>query len=132
MNMDIHDFEITSVRTSGRSAFELNLVDVRSAESYVMNFTNVRKLYVDGFSLQNIVLDLSVYAVPSSAFGFQRACGMLDLGQEEAELALKSGSLVLIEAASGAEIACLLGDKVVPNLVRVSVVPVDDAPPELP
>lgn len=91
-----------------------------------MCFTNVRKLYVDGFSLQNIVLDLSFYSQSFSDFGFQRACGMLGLGAAEAESALEAGSTVLIEAASGAEIACLLDDKELPHAVRESVDAVDE------
>jgi hypothetical protein len=109
MNADIHDFEITAIRTFDGSAFTLRMIGVQGPETYVTCFTNVRKLYVDGFSLQNIVLDLHFYPKPFSDFGFQRACGMLELDAAEAELALEAGSIVLIEASSGAELACLLG-----------------------
>lgn len=117
MGTDIHDFEIVTIRTSGGSTFDLRMIGVQGREADAMCFTNVRKLRVDGFSLQNIVLDLHFYPKPSSDFGFQRACGMLELDAAEAELALESGSVVLIEASSGAEIACLLGGKELPQAV---------------
>lgn len=96
MRADIHDFEITAIRTYGGNAFDLRMISAQDPEAYVTCFTNVRKLYVDGFSLQNIILDLSFYSQSSSDFGFQRACGMLGVDAAEAESALEAGSMVLI------------------------------------
>lgn len=115
MKMDIHDFEITSIRTSGRNAFVLRLLDTQTLKSYVMEFSEVKRLCVEGFSLQNVIADVHVYHALSAEFGVRRACGMLDLDLAAAALALEKGSLVLIEAASGAEIACLLAGKDLPD-----------------
>ncbi len=120
MKMDIHDFEVTGIQISGGDSFFLNLFDPQYSISYVLKFVNVQKLYVEGLSLQNIVLDFNVYTRPSGDFGFNRVCGMLDLDMAAAELILEKGSLLLIEASSGAEIACILSDCGVPDLLRTS------------
>jgi hypothetical protein len=85
-----------------------------------MEFSDVQRLCVEGLSLQNVVADVCAYRAPSADFGARRACGMLALDWAAAGLALEKGSLVLIEvlieAASGAEIACLLAGKDLPML----------------
>jgi len=83
-----------------------------------MKFKNVKQLFVDGFSLQNIVLDISVFTQLREDFGFRRASGMLDLKPEAVESAISGGALILIEASSGAEVACLLDSAMLPQLVR--------------
>ena len=81
-----------------------------------MDFSDVQRLCVEGLSLQNVAADVCAYRAPSADFGARRACGMLALDWAAAGLALEKGSLVLIEAASGAEIACLLAGKDLPML----------------
>ena len=66
--------------------------------------------------MQNVAADVRAYRAPSADFGARRACGMLALDWAAAGLALEKGSLVLIEAASGAEIACLFAGKDLPML----------------
>jgi len=118
MKLDIHDFEITSMRVSREGDFALGFIDSEKSAYYEMNFTNVQELCVDGFGLQNIVLDLSFYTGMSKDFGFNRVCGMLGLDIAAAESILESSSLVLIEASSGAEIACIISGRELPDLVR--------------
>lgn len=70
--MDIHDFEMTGVEVLGDDRFSLRFLNPLDHARYEMCFENVSRLYVDGFSLQNIVLDVSVFTAPVDGFGFNR------------------------------------------------------------
>ena len=64
MRMDIHDFQITGIEVLGDDCFSLRLRNPHDQSRYEMCFEHVGRLFVDGFTLQNIVLDVSRFNCP--------------------------------------------------------------------
>ena len=117
--MDIHDFEITGVEVIGDDRFSLRLFNPLDQARYEMCFENVSRLFVDGFSLQNIVLDVSLFTAPVEEFGFRRASTLLNLDGVAGSGMQDGDCIMLIEASAGAEVACLWKGPSVPVLSRI-------------
>ena len=120
MTEDIHDFEITAICAVSRDSFAITVKNPQDMSLYEMRFERVMQLHVEGFSLQNVVSDVGLYRSPAEGFGFKRACSMLGMDK-----ALECGTdegqcLLLMEASSGAEIACLFEGDAIPQLIPVT------------
>lgn len=119
MGESLYDFEIVEFRLTGSNSFSIVLESPYGARRFEMAFERVRKLHVDGLSLHNVVLDISLFQSPADAFGFDRACSMLGISSAGTIFANECDSILLIEASSGAEIACLFEGDSIPELVPV-------------
>ena len=67
---------------------------------------------MDGSSLQNIILDASVFHEKSTSFEYQRACQLLDIDSANNSTFADSRTVTLIQASAGAEIACLASGRI--------------------
>ena len=61
MGITIHDFKMTGIRLDPVSGVTVSLFDDSVQGSYDLVFGRVRKASIDGFSSQNVVLDLKVF-----------------------------------------------------------------------
>lgn len=105
---DLHDYRLTGLcLNESSSALTLSLTDAEGQPSADLILVNVIDLYVDGFSLQNIILDVSIFFEKDTSFEYQRACHLLDIDKENTEIFSECRTLILIQASAGAEIACL-------------------------
>lgn len=76
---DLHDCRITGLRLNeSNSTLTVSLTDAEGQPSADLMLMDLIGLYVDGFSLQNIILDVSVFHQKSTSFEYQRACQLLD------------------------------------------------------
>ncbi|WP_414605833.1 hypothetical protein [Stenotrophomonas pavanii] len=108
MGLAIHDFKVTGIRLDPVSGVTVSLFDDSVQGSYDLVFGRVRKASIDGFSSQNVVLDLKVFHRKDDSFEFQRCCFLLGLDPVAAREIVDGDTLVFIEASVGAEIALLI------------------------
>ncbi|MBH1391673.1 hypothetical protein [Stenotrophomonas muris] len=108
MGITIHDFKMTGIRLDPVSGVTVSLFDDSVQGSYDLVFGRVRKASIDGFSSQNVVLDLKVFHRKDDSFEFQRCCFLLGLDPVAAREIVDGDTLVFIEASAGAEIALLV------------------------
>lgn len=106
--MDFHDYSIVGVDINREdNSLLLSLLDPEGNASDKLLISNVQKLFVDSFQMQNVILELKIFRGRDESFEFSRACELLDL-QEGADDFFSQGMvLVFFEASVGAEIACL-------------------------
>jgi hypothetical protein len=77
---DLHDYRITGLHLNESSnSLTVSLIDAEGQPSADLMLMNIVNLYVDGFSLQNIILDVSVFHEKDPSFEYQRACQLLDI-----------------------------------------------------
>ena len=74
--LDLHDYSITGLQLDGY-ALTLSLIDPVGRASR-LHLPGVIKLFVDGFGLQNVVLDAKLFTKPENSFEYKRACDLLD------------------------------------------------------
>jgi hypothetical protein len=105
--IDLHDYSITGllVDQKQRTAL-LRLKDSAGAQEYELCFTDIVSLNVDGFGLQNVILDFKLFNSPEDSFEFVRACALLDMDPKGQEALQKLGCVAFIESSVGADIAC--------------------------
>lgn len=108
MGITIHDFHLVGIRLDPLSGVTVSLFDESSRASYDLVFGQVRRASVDGFSSQNVVLDLKVFNRKDDSFEFKRCCFLLGLDPVAAREIVDGDTLVFIEASVGAEIALLV------------------------
>lgn len=108
MGITIHDFQLVGIRLDPLSGVTVSLFDESSRASYDLVFGQVRRASVDGFSSQNVVLDLKVFNRKDDYFEFKRCCFLLGLDPVAAREIVDGDTLVFIEASVGAEIALLV------------------------
>ncbi|KAA9002261.1 hypothetical protein FJU31_05140 [Stenotrophomonas cyclobalanopsidis] len=104
----IHDFSIIGISVENPEKMLVHLSDEFSKKKYDLVIDGVRKVAVDGFGLQNVVLDLKVFYSFDGSFEFRRSCHLLGLAYAGPEDFPQGDSMVFIEASVGAEIACLV------------------------
>ncbi len=104
----IHDFSITAIGVENIEKIFVHLLDEYTKKKYELVINGVRKVAVDGFGLQNVVLDLKVFYSFDQSFEFRRSCHLLGLAYAGPEYFPEGDSMVFIEASVGAEIACLV------------------------
>lgn len=110
---DLHDFRITGLRLNeSSSTLTVSLTDAEGQPSADLVLVNLIDLYVDGFSLQNIILDVSVFHHKSTSFEYQRACQLLDIDSSNDVFFSDRQTVILIQASAGAEIACLASGRI--------------------
>lgn len=95
----------------GRS-LTVSVTDAEGQPSTDLMLMNLIDLYVDGFSLQNIILDVSVFHQESTSFEYQRACQLLDIDNSNDEFFSDAQTVILIQASAGAEIACIASGRI--------------------
>ncbi|MBA0378592.1 hypothetical protein D7U92_04550 [Stenotrophomonas maltophilia] len=108
VSIDIHDLQLAGIRLDPVSGVTVSLFDDSVQGSYDLVFGRVRKASIDGFSSQNVVLDLKVFNRKDDSFEFQRCCFLLGLDPVAAREIVDGDTLVFIEASVGAEIALLV------------------------
>ena len=108
MGIAIHDFKMTGICLDPVSGVTVSLFDDSVQGSYDLVFGRVRKASIDGFSSQNVVLDLKVFNRKDDSFEFKRCCFLLGLDPVAAREIVDGDTLVFIEASVGAEIALLV------------------------
>lgn len=108
MGITIHDFQLVGIRLDPLSGVTVSLFDESSRASYDFVFGQVRRASVDGFSSQNVVLDLKVFNRKDDYFEFKRCCFLLGLDPVAAREIVDGDTLVFIETSVGAEIALLV------------------------
>ncbi|EMI48223.1 hypothetical protein C405_17818 [Stenotrophomonas maltophilia AU12-09] len=108
MGITIHDFQLVGIRLDPVSGVTVSLFDESSRASYDLVFGQVRRASIDGFSSQNVVLDLKVFNRKDDSFEFKRCCFLLGLDPVAAREIVDGDTLVFIEASAGAEIALLV------------------------
>lgn len=89
--------------------FSLN--DPQGLDAGKLRISNVVRLHVDGFGLQNIILEARVFHRPDDSFEYGRGCQLLSLDKSNGDLPAGTKALIFIEASVGAEIACLLSQQ---------------------
>lgn len=104
----LHDLHIDGLRIEDRRRLALSLSTECGRHVHEVIFDNIVRLSIDGFSMQNIILDLSVFTEREGSFEFDRACALLGLDPADPHELDGTGCIVLIEATIGAEIACLM------------------------
>ncbi|MBJ7514735.1 MAG: hypothetical protein JHC82_00290 [Stenotrophomonas sp.] len=110
---DLHDCRITGLRLNeSSSTLTVSLTDAEDQPSADLMLVNLIDLYVDGFSLQNIILDVSVFHQKSTSFEYQRACQLLDIDSSNDVFFSDRQTVILIQASAGAEIACLASGRI--------------------
>ena len=110
---DLHDYRITGLRLNeSSSTLTVSLTDAEGQPSADLMLMNLTGLYVDGFSLQNIILDVSVFHQESTSFEYQRACQLLDIDSANDSTFADSRTVILIQASAGAEIACIASGRI--------------------
>ncbi|MCS4231152.1 hypothetical protein EDF77_2880 [Stenotrophomonas maltophilia] len=110
---DLHDHRITGLHLNESSnTLTVSLTDAEGQRGADLVLVNIVDLYVDGFSLQNIILDASVFHEKSTSFEYQRACQLLDIDSANASTFADSRTVILIQASAGAEIACLASGRI--------------------
>ncbi|WP_349999325.1 hypothetical protein [Stenotrophomonas lacuserhaii] len=90
----------------------MSVTDAEGQPSTDLMLMNLIDLYVDGFSLQNIILDVSVFHQESTSFEYQRACQLLDIDNSNDEFFSDAQTVILIQASAGAEIACIASGRI--------------------
>lgn len=110
--LDLHDYSIIGIELEcDRTMIRLTLVDPKGVRVSELQVRKVERLFVDGFSLQNVVLDAKMFVEPEDSFEYRRACELLDLELSDKMLLNNSRALLFIEASVGAEVACLVGER---------------------
>lgn len=105
--MDLHDYEIVSVESDRfHKALSLVLLSPDGSEKWILEIAKVRKLFVDGMQMQNVIFELEVFTHANSSHRYLRACELLDIASD-GDIDFDSVQLVMIEASVGAEIAVL-------------------------
>ena len=108
MSVDVHDFELTGIRVERDSGVVVSLFDRSVSQSFDLGFRRVKRIVVDGFSMQNIVLELKVFSEREDSFEFQRCCFLLGIDLSNPREIDDGDSMVFIEASVGAEVALLM------------------------
>ena len=107
--LDLHDYCITGLQIdTGSRDVTLSLTDPSGSKAGELRLSNIISLFVDGFGLQNIILDTRIFSKPEDSFEYRRACELLDLDRASNEVLSGTKTLIFIEASVGAEVACLL------------------------
>jgi len=104
----LHDLHIDGLRIEDRRRLALSLSTECGRYVHEVIFDDIVRLSIDGFSMQNIILDLSVFTEREASFEFDRACALLGVDPADPHELDGTGCIVLIEATIGAEIACLM------------------------
>lgn len=106
--IDVHDYSIIGVEVNpDGNEVTLTLNGPSGEYAGALKLNGVEVLFVDGFSLQNVVLDVKLFSSPEVSFEYKRACELL--GLDYSKQALDCGkSIFFIEASVGAEVACLM------------------------
>jgi len=107
--MLLHDYAITGIDVDpGRQKMRLQLCDPAGVDAGRLEFNHVCRAQVEGWALQNIILELSVFTDVRTSFEYRRVCSMLGLDPAVPGIFASGGCMVLLEASAGAEIALLL------------------------
>jgi len=107
--LDLHDYYITGLQlNSGCRDIVVSLTDPSGSITGELLLPNVTSLFVDGFGLQNIVLETKLFIKPEDSFEYKRACDLLSLDRADSDILGGSKMLFFIEASIGAELACVL------------------------
>jgi len=110
---DLRDLRITGLHLNESSdTLTVSLTDPEGQPSADLILMNIVDLYVDGFSLQNIILDACVFHEKNTSFEYQRACQLLDIDSAIDSDFADSKTMILIQASAGAEIACLASGRI--------------------
>lgn len=110
--LNLHDYCITGLQLdAGSHAVILSLTDPSGSQASKLRLPGVISLFVDGFSLQNVVLDTKIFSKVENSFEYRRACELLDLDRTDDKVLDGSKALIFIEASVGAELACLMSDQ---------------------
>ena len=104
---DFHDYEIVSVSVNREArCLDVSMVDEHQLKKSTIQISGVTRLMIEGFGLQNVVLDVTCFTAADTSFEFGRACALLSLDPQDA-FAGDARFLTFIQASVGAEIACL-------------------------
>lgn len=104
----VHDLHIDGIRVENGCRLILSLSKPDGEHRYELSFDHVLQLAIDGFGMQNIIFDMSVFAERETSFEFLRACALLDLDAAKLQELNAGWCLVFVQASVGAEIACLM------------------------
>lgn len=121
MSVDLHDYSIVGLEICNKNGLVIKFANPLGTEFFELVLTGIQRLYVDGFSVQNIVLDLNVFYEKAESFDFKRACTLLEIDPEAPREISGSGCVMFIEASSGAEVACLMDHPWEPLLTRIEM-----------
>lgn len=121
MSIDIHDYLILALEIEDDKTLVIKLSDPLGAEHFELVLTGVQSLYVDGFSMQNIILDMGIFFERDESFEFQRACVLLEIDPACPHGMSDSSCIVFVQASAGAEVACLINHHWEPRLTRIEI-----------
>lgn len=105
---NFHDFSIFGIRLSqGGCNLTISMRDPQDVSACELMIENVAQLFIDGFTLQNVVLDIKVFRERVPSFEYGRACELLGLDPREFSVP-PTQVMLFVEASVGAELACLI------------------------
>lgn len=105
LKKDFHDYEITAIKICRESeTIEIELHDCTSSNVETLKFIQVKNLYAEEMTMQNIILDIDYFEFFDSSFEFQRAESMLQKTATGFDPS-KGKLLFLLQASVGMEIA---------------------------
>lgn len=99
---DLHDWEINEVRVNhSLKTVDLYLSDPINGQRIKLYFNGVKKLYISGMMIQNVILDFLMFDGDSSSEYFNYCKEMLGISEVESDF-----FILYIEPSVGMEVVC--------------------------
>jgi hypothetical protein len=109
-----HDFNIVGIQVDLEQCMATLFLtepaefDKKHTKKRKLVFKDIKKIFVDGLTLQNVIFDIYVFTRREDSFEYKRACALLDISSVDGSVFDNFVSMIFIEASVGAEVACLI------------------------